>query len=149
MIGTAVIVLPFHDPGSVAEDVATVEIMSKGRLLFGIGRGYQVEEFHNWGIDPEESTERFREATEIILKAWNDRVEYDGKFHKVRGVNVIPKPVQKPHPPVYVAAVSPSTYEWVIENGYNVLTSFLHPYDEVFEKHEAYHKTAEKAGYAG
>ena len=61
-----VIVLPFHDPVIVAEDFATVDILSKGRLLFGIGRGYQVEEFYNWGIDPEESTDRFREATEAL-----------------------------------------------------------------------------------
>ena len=91
------------------------------------GRGYQLEEFHNWGIDLEESRDRFQEELEIILKAWTGPVEYDGRFHKVRKVNVIPKPVQQPHPPVYVAAVSPSTYEWVIKNGYNVLTSFLHP----------------------
>jgi alkanesulfonate monooxygenase SsuD/methylene tetrahydromethanopterin reductase-like flavin-dependent oxidoreductase (luciferase family) len=148
-IGTAVVVLPFHNPVIVAEDFATVDIMSKGRLLFGVGRGYQVEEFYNWGIDPEESRERFQEELEIILKAWEGPFEYDGKFHKVKKINVIPKPVQTPHPPVYVAAVSPSTYEWVIKKGYNVLTSFLHPYDQVFELYEAYHKTAEEAGFAG
>ena len=148
-IGTAVVVLPFHNPVIVAEDFATVDIMSRGRLLFGVGRGYQVEEFYNWGIDPEESRDRFQEELEIILKAWEGPFEYDGKFHKVRKINVIPKPVQTPHPPVYVAAVSPSTYEWVIKKGYNVLTSFLHPYDQVFELYEAYHKTAEAAGFAG
>ena len=148
-IGTAVVVLPFHNPVIVAEDFATVDIMSKGRLLFGVGRGYQAEEFYNWGIDLEESRERFQEELEIILKAWTGPVEYDGKFHKVRKVNVIPKPVQQPHPPVYVAAVSPSTYEWVIKNGYNVLTSFLHPYDEVFQLYESYHKTADACGMSG
>ena len=81
--------------------------------------------------------------------SWTGPVEYDGKFHKVRKVNVIPKPVQQPHPPVYVAAVSPSTYEWVIKNGYNVLTSFLHPYDEVFQLYESYHKTADACGMSG
>lgn len=148
-IGTAVVVLPFHDPVIVAEDFATVDIMSKGRLLFGVGRGYQAEEFYNWGLDPEESRDRFREALEIVLKAWEGPFEYSGTFHQVRRVNVIPKPVQQPHPPVYVAAVSPTTYEWVIQNGYNVLTSFLHPYEQVFELYEAYHKTAEEAGFGG
>ena len=148
-IGTAVVVLPFHNPIIVAEDFATVDIMSKGRLLFGVGRGYQAEEFYNWGIDLEESRERFQEELEIILQAWTGPVEYDGKFHKVGKVNVIPKPVQQPHPPVYVAAVSPSTYEWVIKNGYNVLTSFLHPYDEVFQLYESYHKTADACGMSG
>ena len=148
-IGTAVVVLPFHNPVIVAEDFATVDIMSRGRLLFGVGRGYQLEEFHNWGIDLEESRDRFQEELEIILKAWTGPVEYDGRFHKVRKVNVIPKPVQQPHPPVYVAAVSPSTYEWVIKNGYNVLTSFLHPYEQVFELYEAYHKTADACGMSG
>ncbi len=148
-IGTAVVVLPFHNPVIVAEDFATVDIMSRGRLLFGVGRGYQLEEFHNWGIDLEESRDRFQEELEIILKAWTGPVEYDGKFHKVRKVNVIPKPIQQPHPPVYVAAVSPSTYEWVIKNGYNVLTSFLHPYEQVFELYEAYHKTADACGMSG
>ena len=148
-IGTAVVVLPFHDPLIVAEDFATVDIMSKGRLLFGVGRGYQYEEFYNWGLDPEESRERFVEALDIILKAWNGHVEYDGKFHQVRPVNVLPKPMQKPHPPIYVAAVSPSTYEWVIQHGYNVMTSFLEPYEKVFELYEAYHRTAEQHGFSG
>ncbi len=148
-IGTAVVVLPFHHPVIVAEDFATVDIMSKGRLLFGVGRGYQFEEFYNWGIDPEESRERFRESLEIILQAWSGPFEYEGKFHKIRKVNVLPKPVQEPHPPIYVAAVSPSTYEWVIQNGYNVLTSFLDPYEQVFELYKAYHKTAAEAGLGG
>lgn len=148
-IGTAVVVLPFHDPVIVAEDFATVDIMSKGRLLFGVGRGYQVEEFYNWGIDPEESRDRFREGLEIILKAWAGPFEYEGKFRRVRRVNVIPKPVQQPHPPIYVPAVSPTTYEWMIRNDYNVLTSFLHPYEQVFELYDAYHKTAEEAGFGG
>ena len=71
-IGTAVVVLPFHHPVIVAEDFATVDIMSKGRLLFGVGRGYQFEEFYNWGIDQEESRERFRESLEIILSAHDE-----------------------------------------------------------------------------
>lgn len=149
-IGTAVVVLPFHNPVIVAEDFATVDIMSRGRLLFGVGRGYQFEEFYNWGIDPEESRGRFQESLEIILKSWADGpFEFKGKFYDVRNVNVVPKPVQKPHPPIYVAAVSPSTYEWVIQNGHNVLTSFLDTYENVFELYGKYHKNAAESGNDG
>ena len=97
MIGTAVVVLPFHHPVIVAEDFATVDIMSKGRLLFGGGRGYQFEEFYNWGLDLDESRDRFQESLEIILKAWTGPFEYEGQFHQIRPVNVLPKPVQTPH----------------------------------------------------
>jgi alkanesulfonate monooxygenase SsuD/methylene tetrahydromethanopterin reductase-like flavin-dependent oxidoreductase (luciferase family) len=148
-IGTAVVVLPFHHPVIVAEDFATVDIMSKGRLLLGVGRGYQFEEYYNWGLDLDESRDRFQESLEIILKAWTGPFEHEGQFHQIRPVNVLPKPVQTPHPPIYVAAVSPSTYEWVIKNGYNVLTSFLDPYPKVFEAYEQYHKVAEEAGLSG
>ncbi len=148
-IGTAVVVLPFHHPVHVAEDFATVDIMSKGRLLFGVGRGYQVEEFYNWGLDPDESRDRFKESLEMILQAWTGPLEYDGKYYQSTKVNVVPKPVQKPHPPVYVAAVSPETYQWVIQNGYDVMTSFLDPYEKVFNLYKGYHAEAEKVGRTG
>ena len=148
-IGTAVVVLPFHNPVRIAEDFATIDIMSKGRLLFGVGRGYQVEEFYNWGIDLDESRDRFLESLEIILKAWTGPFEYEGKFHQIRPINVIPKPVQKPHPPIYVAAVSPSTYQWVIQSGYDVLSSFLEPYEKVFENYRNFHTEIEAANISG
>ena len=80
----------------------------------GIGSGYQRQEFDGVGVNIEESRERFREATEVITKAWTEeRLTFHGKYTNVDDIWVIPKPVQKPHPPLYVAiSTSPSTVEW-------------------------------------
>jgi alkanesulfonate monooxygenase SsuD/methylene tetrahydromethanopterin reductase-like flavin-dependent oxidoreductase (luciferase family) len=113
-IGTAVIVLPLHSPILVAEEIAMLDVLSGGRMEIGIGSGYQRQEFEGLGIDMNESRERFREAVAVIRKAWTEEtLTYHGKFTHVDDIWVLPKPVQKPHPPLYVAiSTSPSTVDW-------------------------------------
>ena len=113
-IGTAVVVLPLHNPILVAEELAMLDVLSGGRLEVGIGSGYQRQEFDGIGVDMEESRERFREATEVIRHAWMaERLTFHGKYTQVDDLWVIPKPLQKPHPPLYVAiSTSPETVEW-------------------------------------
>jgi alkanesulfonate monooxygenase SsuD/methylene tetrahydromethanopterin reductase-like flavin-dependent oxidoreductase (luciferase family) len=113
-IGTAVVVLPLHNPILVAEELAMLDVLSGGRLEVGIGSGYQRQEFDGIGIDIEESRERFREATEVIRQAWTEeRLTFHGKYTQVDDLWVIPKPLQKPHPPLYVAiSTSPETVDW-------------------------------------
>ena len=113
-IGTAVVVLPLHNPILVAEEFAMLDVLSGGRLEAGIGSGYQRQEFDGLGVDMEEARARFREATAVITKAWTEeRLSFDGQFTKVDNLWVIPKPLQKPHPPLYVAiSTSKETVEW-------------------------------------
>jgi alkanesulfonate monooxygenase SsuD/methylene tetrahydromethanopterin reductase-like flavin-dependent oxidoreductase (luciferase family) len=101
-LGTAVILLPLHSPIKIAEEAAIADILSDGRLEFGVGRG--IARHHaSYGIPPEESRGRFDEALEFILAAWtNDTFCFDGKYFQARELTLVPRPVQKPHPPVRV-----------------------------------------------
>ncbi|MBI3967612.1 MAG: LLM class flavin-dependent oxidoreductase, partial [Chloroflexi bacterium] len=98
-IGTAVVLLPFWNPLLVAEEAAMVDILSDGRLDLGVGRGYQWHEYQRFNIPMEESRGRFTESLEIIKKAWTEKAfDYEGQYFQLNGVNVLPKPLQKPHP---------------------------------------------------
>ena len=122
-IGTAVIVLPLHNPILVAEEAAMVDIISGGRLDFGIGAGYQRQEFEGIGVDINESRERFTEAVDVIIKAWTEEtLTYHGKYTNVDDVWVLPKPVQKPHPPLFQAvSTSPASVEFAASRQIQVI----------------------------
>ncbi|MBI3636348.1 MAG: LLM class flavin-dependent oxidoreductase [Candidatus Rokubacteria bacterium] len=123
-IGTAVVVAPFAHPIRVAEEWAMVDILSNGRLEFGLGRGYQPKEFAGLGVSMERTRERFDECLAIICQAWTqERMRFDGEFYKIPEIAVFPKPVQKPHPPLWTAAVSPDTYTLAARRGFKLLTS--------------------------
>jgi alkanesulfonate monooxygenase SsuD/methylene tetrahydromethanopterin reductase-like flavin-dependent oxidoreductase (luciferase family) len=113
-IGTAINILPFHNPILAAEEAATLDVLSGGRLNFGIGSGYQRQEFDGVGVDIEEARERFREAIDVMIGAWTqERLTFHGRFTQVDDLWVIPKPIQKPHPPFYIAvSTSPSSVEY-------------------------------------
>ena len=122
LIGTAVMVLPFQHPLRLAEDAALVDALSGGRLLLGLGRGYQVPEFDVLDLPQDESRAMFTESLDIIKMAFTeDNFSYDGQFWKVKNATVFPKPIQKPHPPIYWAGISPVTYELAGRLGYNIL----------------------------
>src|SRR5262250_2019793 len=90
-IGLAAAILPFHHPLRLAEQMALVDIISKGRLDVGVGRGNRPAEFRGYRVPQEESRERFDEAVEIMQRAWTqERITYDGRFFTVPGVSVIP-----------------------------------------------------------
>jgi alkanesulfonate monooxygenase SsuD/methylene tetrahydromethanopterin reductase-like flavin-dependent oxidoreductase (luciferase family) len=109
-LGTAVTLLPLHSPIKIAEEAATADILSDGRLEFGVGRGVAYQ-YHGFGIPQEESRERFEEALDFILCAWtNELVSFDGKYFRARDLSVVPRPLQTPHPPVRIAANSPDTF---------------------------------------
>jgi len=108
-IGTAIMVLPFQHPLRVAEDAALVDALSGGRLLLGMGRGYQPPEFHGFGIPQEDSREMFLESFEILKRALSgERFVYHGKFWTIdEPTEIFPKPIQKPHPPFYRPSARP------------------------------------------
>ena len=122
-IGTAVIVLPLHNPILVAEEAAMLDVMSGGRLDFGIGAGYQRQEFEGIGVDINESRERFTEAVDVIIKAWTEeKLTYHGKYTNVDDLWVLPKPLQKPHPPLFQAvSTSPASVEFAASRQIQVI----------------------------
>ena len=112
-IGTAIMVLPFQHPLRLAEDAALVDNLSEGRLLLGLGRGYQPPEFLGFGVPQHASRAMFLESFEIIRKALSgEKFTYKGNFWEIEEpTEIFPKPVQTPHPPFYLAAISPASYE--------------------------------------
>jgi alkanesulfonate monooxygenase SsuD/methylene tetrahydromethanopterin reductase-like flavin-dependent oxidoreductase (luciferase family) len=125
-LGSGVVALPFQNPIRVAEEFALIDLLSDGRLDFGIGRGFQPLEFHGYGIDQSRSREIFEEALAIILQAWTrDRVDFVGRHFRFEDVTVRPKPIQKPHPPIWMAAVSPESFTYAGERGFNLVCAPL------------------------
>jgi alkanesulfonate monooxygenase SsuD/methylene tetrahydromethanopterin reductase-like flavin-dependent oxidoreductase (luciferase family) len=121
-LGPAVCVLPFHDPVKVAEEYAVLDVVSGGRLDFGVGRGYLAHEFAGHVIDREESQARFDEALEVIERAWRgEPFEYTGRFHRYPRIALNTLPLQKPSPPIALAALSPATYARIGAQGYNLM----------------------------
>jgi alkanesulfonate monooxygenase SsuD/methylene tetrahydromethanopterin reductase-like flavin-dependent oxidoreductase (luciferase family) len=125
-IGTAVYVVPFHHPLRLAEETATLDILSKGRLIVGIGRGNRPLEFLGHGVELEDSRTRLEEGTDVMLQAWTqDHVTFHGRHWNFDNMPVYPKPATRPHPPVAVAATSPDTVAWSASRGYRLLSSGL------------------------
>lgn len=112
-IGTAIVVLPFHNPVQVAEESATIDILSHGRFNLGVGAGYQAQEFHGMGVPIKDSRELFSEYLDVVMQCWEDgATTYKGKYVNIEDIWVIPKPVQKPGPPVYIAvSTSPESVD--------------------------------------
>ena len=137
-IGTAVIVLPFHQPVLLAEQVAMVDVMSGGRFDFGTGRGYQAGEYRGLGISMDESRTRYEEVMDICVGLWTqDNFSYSGKHYQVDDVTILPKPVQKPTPPIWVTAMrSPETFVYAANRGYGVISG--NPYQSDPEFREAF-----------
>jgi len=122
-IGHGVTLLPwkFNHPIRVAERAAVLDIMSKGRLEFGTGRSSLGEQL-GFDIDPAQSREMWQEAVRVIPQMWTqERFSYEGRFFKIPERAIIPKPIQKPHPPMWVAATSPETWELAGLNGLGCL----------------------------
>ncbi|HEU0072608.1 MAG TPA: LLM class flavin-dependent oxidoreductase [Dehalococcoidia bacterium] len=144
-LGTAVLVLPFHDPVRLAEEAATVDLLSGGRLDLGVGRGFQWTEFNGFDLSLEDSTARYDEALEVILKAWREpgRFTHEGRFWRYNDISVEPKPAQTPHPPVWAAAGSVESATRVGRLGLHLQLSSGVSFDRIPVLLEAY-----KAGLA-
>src|SRR5215831_536799 len=122
-LGTAVIVLPWHHPVLLAEQAATLDLISDGRLDFGIGKGYRHSEFKGFGIPQEEAQARFEEALALMIRAWTtrERFSHRGRFWHVEDVVVEPPPAQLPHPPLWVAAGSAPSIRRAAARGFNLI----------------------------
>jgi alkanesulfonate monooxygenase SsuD/methylene tetrahydromethanopterin reductase-like flavin-dependent oxidoreductase (luciferase family) len=148
-IGTAVTLAAFYHPLRIAEEVALLDIFSGGRVNWGAGRGFDPVEMAVFGVQPKESTERFREAVEIVLQAWsNERLTFKGKFHNYEDIEVLPKPRQQPHPPAWVAASSMGAVEWAASRGLSILMDPHSAHGEIARKRSVYGSDLEKAGHS-
>ena len=117
-LGTAVSVLPWHDPVEIAQDFATVDVLSGGRLEFGVGRGLFKCEFDGYGVPWEEAQGRFDESLEVILKAWTGKpFSHKGRYFQYPEIEVSPAPVQRPHPQLWQPCLSPGTMTRVVQRG--------------------------------
>jgi alkanesulfonate monooxygenase SsuD/methylene tetrahydromethanopterin reductase-like flavin-dependent oxidoreductase (luciferase family) len=150
-IGLAVQVLPLAHPLRIAEETATVDQLSRGRLIFGVGRSGVVRTYDTYGVPYGESVERFNEALEIIRLAWTkERFSYAGKFYRFGETSVAPRPYQRPHPEIRMAASAGDTFPVIGTMGLPAFGSARHvTWDELKVQIAAYRAAWKKAGHKG
>lgn len=123
-IGIGVTLLPLHDPLRAAEDAATLDLLSNGRLEYGIGRGSRPQHFDGFGIALSEREGRFVEGLDVLERAWADApLNYEGRFYRYDNVHVVPKPVQRPRPRLWVAANSDESAERAAQRGLAIMVT--------------------------
>ena len=150
-IGIAVQVLPLCHPLRLAEEVATLDHISHGRVIFGVGRSGFPHTYEAYGIPYGESRERFAEVLEILKRSWADeRFSFEGKFHKFQNVTIVPRPLQKPYPPLRVAATSADTYRAIGAMGLPLFVAVrLGTFEELGAHIAVYHEAYKLAGHEG
>jgi alkanesulfonate monooxygenase SsuD/methylene tetrahydromethanopterin reductase-like flavin-dependent oxidoreductase (luciferase family) len=147
-IGMAVSLAAFYNPLRLAEEVALIDVLSGGRVNWGAGRGFDRAEFEAFGVPVEESSDRFRECVDIVLASWRqERVSYQGRFWSYDGVEVLPKPMQAPHPPVWLAATSPDSIRRAAEKGFDILQDPHATHDEIGQKRTHYYAVLREHGF--
>jgi len=148
-IGTAVSLAPFYHPLRLAEEVALLDVLSGGRVNWGAGRGFARGEFAAFGIPVEESASRFRETVDIVLNAWSqERVTHHGEHFDFDAVEVLPKPLQQPGPPVWMAATSESAIDWAASRGFSILMDPHCTHAELAAKRKHYGEQLTAAGFS-
>ncbi len=150
-VGTAVQVLPLANPLRLAEEAATVDQISRGRLIFGVGRSGFARTYQAYGIPYAESRERFAESLEIITKAWTQPTfSHRGSYYAYENVCLMPKPYQKPHPPIRIAATSPDTFPNIGAQGYPLFVAVrLGTFSDLVGDLAAYRSAYRAAGHPG
>ncbi len=148
-IGMAVSLAAFHHPLRLAEEVALVDVLSGGRVNWGAGRGFDPVEFAAFGVPVAESSDRFRECVEIVRAAWRDeRLTYHGRFWSFDDVEVLPKPLQEPHPPVWLAATSLDSIRRAAARGYDILQDPHATNADIGTKRAYYYEVLRDHGFA-
>ena len=148
-LGTGIVVLPLYHPTRLAEDCAVIDIISRGRLILGVGLGYQEGDFAAYGLRVSDRVSLFEENIEIVKRAWTEeKVYFAGKRHTLTNVMVTPKPVQKPRPPIWVAAVSDEAMKRAGRVGDALLCDSFQLPARLKRRVELYRATAESRGRA-
>ena len=148
-LGTAVLVPPLHHPVRLAEDTATVDSISGGRLDVGFGRGTAGYEYSGLNMDPEESQERFQESIGVIQGLWTTPdYSHHGRYYQVNQTTLVPPPVQKPHPPVYLAATrTEATLEYVASTGHALMVGVVQDTPDALDLCRRFVELSRKAGH--
>ncbi len=149
-LGTAVMVLPWHNPVLLAEQAATLDLLSNGRFDFGIGKGYRHSEFTGFQIAPDEAEARFDEAVEVMTRAFTTRQRFShkGRFFHFEDIVVEPPPAQRPHPPFWVAAGNPHSIARAAERGFNLILDQYASPDSLAERIAIYRQARERGRLA-
>ena len=147
-LGSAVVVLPWHNPALLAEQVATLDLLSDGRFDFGVGKGYRQPEFAGFCIPIEEATERFEEAMAFLRKAWaaSERFSHHGKRWHFENIIIEPRPTQRPHPPLWMGAGSFESIRRAAQGGFNLLLDQIAPVDLTIERVAHYKAELQQLG---
>lgn len=140
-LGHAIVPLPYHHPIQVAERLATLDILSRGRVEFGFGRGFSPHEYESFGVEMKDSRTRVEESLAIIRRSFDDKpIDFEGRHYRVQGARVLPRVVQHPHPPLWMAAVSPESFELAAQWGVGVLVGPFKPWFMVAEDIKRYRR---------
>ena len=147
-LGTAVMVLPWHNPVLLAEQAATLDLLSGGRLDFGVGKGYRWNEFAGFCVPMEEADERFEEVLNVVTKAFVSETPFShrGKYWRFDEIVVEPPAAQKPHPPFWMGAGSANSVRQVAERGYNMLLGQHSLAEEILEQVAQFRHEVEARG---
>ncbi len=147
-LGSAVVVVPWFNPIMLAEQVGTLDQISKGRYDFGVGRGYRANEFHGFGKDISEAEDIFQESMNIIKRAFTEteRWSYKSDRWEFNQIIVEPPTVQQPYPPMWVGAGSEGSIRKAAQNGYNLLLDQMTPFEGIGDRINYYRDELDKQG---
>ena len=149
-LGTAVLVLPWHNPVLLAEQIATLDLLSGGRVDAGVGKGYRLSEFDGFRIPVEEADERFEECLEVMIKAWASDApwSHQGRYWQFDEIVVEPPSAQRPHPPLWMGAGSPESIKQLAAQGMNMLLGQFDSLEKISEEVALYKSEVESHGRA-
>ncbi len=140
-LGHAIVPLPYSHPVRVAERLASLDVLSEGRIEFGYGRGFSPQEYASFGAEMKHSRSLTQEALDIIRLSFSgEPVSYQGQHFRLDGIGIVPKVVQQPHPPIWSAAVSPESFELAAEQGVGVLVGPFKPWFMIKEDIKRYRR---------
>jgi len=147
-LGTAILVLPWHNPVLLAEQVATLDLLSRGRLDLGIGKGYRHNEFAGFAVPPDEAEPRFQEVLDVLVRALGSDTPFShrGRFYRFDEVVVEPPPYQRPHPPLWLAAGSEGSITVCARRNFNLLLDQFASPQQIAERIALYRRELEAAG---
>jgi alkanesulfonate monooxygenase SsuD/methylene tetrahydromethanopterin reductase-like flavin-dependent oxidoreductase (luciferase family) len=149
-LGTAILVLPWHNPVLLAEQIATLDLLSQGRVDLGVGKGYRHNEFAGFAMPPDEAQPRFEEVLDVLLRALasDQPFSHRGRFFRFDEVVVEPPPHQRPHPPLWLAAGSEASITACARRGFNLLLDQFASPRQIGERIALYRRELEAAGHA-
>src|SRR5690349_18864475 len=146
-LGMGVSLLPLHHPVDLAEQLAVLDVVSGGRLDVGIGRGGTLQDYQTFRAERADARLRVEEGIALMQRCWTgEPFDFTGQFHSAERLHVRPRPVQRPHPPLFVAANSEESVLSAARLGLPTLSSFFLPVPELQRRHAAYRETSLAAG---